>query len=117
MIVLVWNIRGLNSPLKQREVKSLVKRLKISIFCLVETRVKEGNAEVIQKCIAPSWGFIHNYSRHYNGRIWVCWNPNLVNICGVHVHAQSITCEISEKVGPVSWIHSFVYGSNCGIER
>jgi hypothetical protein len=37
MNILFWNVRELNMPLKQKEVRKMVR---ISILCLVETRVK-----------------------------------------------------------------------------
>jgi exonuclease III len=43
MNLLFWNVRGLNMPLKQNEVRKMVKRLRISILCLVETRVRQEN--------------------------------------------------------------------------
>ena len=41
MKVLVWNVRGLNQPCKQKEVASRVNRLNVDMVCLLETRVKE----------------------------------------------------------------------------
>ena len=40
MNILVWNVRGLNHPLKQKEVASRIRKLNISLVCLLETRVK-----------------------------------------------------------------------------
>lgn len=38
MIVATWNIRGLNSPLKQKKIKYLIKPNKISIIGILETK-------------------------------------------------------------------------------
>lgn len=38
MIVATWNIRGLNSPLKQEKIKYLIKPNKISIIGILETK-------------------------------------------------------------------------------
>ncbi|KAA3470333.1 reverse transcriptase [Gossypium australe] len=40
MIILFWNIRGFNNPLKQKLVVDRLVRLKIDVCCLLETRVK-----------------------------------------------------------------------------
>lgn len=53
MNVLVWNIRGINKPLKQKEVKKMVARLKVSIICLVETRVQKANIIKIRDNMLP----------------------------------------------------------------
>jgi hypothetical protein len=39
MKLLSWSIRGLNMPLKQKEIRRMVYSHRISILCLVETRV------------------------------------------------------------------------------
>jgi hypothetical protein len=40
-----WNIRGLNDPLKQGEVRKLISEHHVSLCGLVETRVKECNKD------------------------------------------------------------------------
>ena len=40
MNIPVWNVRGLNHPLKQKKVASRIRKLNISLVCLLETRVK-----------------------------------------------------------------------------
>jgi exonuclease III len=65
MKILVWNVRGLNNPFKQREIRKMLRRLKISLFCLVETRVKFDKADAIKEFLVPGWDWFHNYSTHY----------------------------------------------------
>lgn len=45
--VISWNIRGLNSLEKQREVVNLLKTEKPNVCILVETKVKVGNVNDI----------------------------------------------------------------------
>ena len=49
MKLMIWNVRGLNHPLKQKEVVGRIKRLKVNIVCLLETRVKEHKMQTIVK--------------------------------------------------------------------
>lgn len=49
MNLIVWNVRGLNDPSKQREVRSLIKRKRAVLVCLIETRVKLGKSEMIKE--------------------------------------------------------------------
>lgn len=49
----------------------MVKRLKVSILGLVETRVKQENLLKIHAAMVPGWEVIHNYSAHRLGRIWL----------------------------------------------
>jgi hypothetical protein len=72
MKLLSWNVRGLNMPLKQKEVRKVVRRLNLSIVCLVETRVKVDNFPRIVASMLPGWKVINDYSQHYLGKIWIC---------------------------------------------
>ena len=73
-----WNIRGLNDPLKQREVRSFVKSKAIDLICLVETRVRAPNRDRIFSSLFPGWRLFHNYEHALLGRIWICGNPEKV---------------------------------------
>jgi exonuclease III len=53
MNILFRNVRGLNMPLKQKEVRKMVRRLIISILCVVETRVKQENFSKIVVSMLP----------------------------------------------------------------
>jgi len=75
MKLLSWNVRGLNMPLTQKEVRKVVRRLNLAIVCLVETRVKVDNFPRIVASMLPGWKVINNYSQHYLGKIWICWDP------------------------------------------
>lgn len=72
MNLLVWNVRGLNHPSKQKEVQSMIRTKKIGLICLIETRVKVSNADRILASMLPDWDFCFNYEKHFLGRIWVC---------------------------------------------
>ena len=39
--MLVWNVRGFNDPLKQKEVIGRTRKLKTNFVYLLETRVKQ----------------------------------------------------------------------------
>lgn len=77
MIVLCWNVRGLNDPLKQSELQKEVLKHHPAIFGLIETRVKYQNAMQIEVKLFPQYAFFANYNGHNNDRIWVFWLPSL----------------------------------------
>lgn len=43
MIINFWNIRGLDDPIKSKEVRKLVREKDISVLALLETRVRKHN--------------------------------------------------------------------------
>ena len=67
MKIVAWNVRGMNHPLKQKEVVSRIGRLQANIVCLLETRVKEPNVKKIIEKWFSDWHYIHNYSYAING--------------------------------------------------
>ena len=114
MKFLIWNVRGFNDPLKQKEVVRRVKVLKINLLCLIETRVKENKMNAIISRHFQGWNVAQNYSEvAYNGRIWLLWNGIQVDL--VDSMAQSITCCVS--FGMQRFYFSVVYGCNEGTER
>jgi hypothetical protein len=116
MKILVWNVRGLNNPFKQREIRKMLRRLKISLFCLVETCVKFDKADAIKEFLVPGWDWFHNYSTHYLGRIWICWDLNALSISLISIHEQAISCrDTIQGRGP--WMFSGIYGSINGMDR
>jgi len=117
MKVLSWNIRGLNNPLKQKEIRRLVRSLNISVVCLDETRVQECNALSILGSMFPGWKFFNNYSMHRLGKVWLCQDPGISSVSLVDAHSQVLTCMVHLNVHSSSWLTSTVYGANQGIER
>lgn len=79
--LLVWNVRGLNHPSKQKEVQRIVREKKITLICIIETRVKCNKADVLMESLFPNWGFCSNYEQHHLGRIWVCWDKLDFDVC------------------------------------
>jgi hypothetical protein len=113
----VWNVRGLNHPSKQQEVRRMIKAHKIGLICLIETRVKVHKADKIRDCIVPGWGYEFNYDQHILGRIWVCWKKANFAVNVLDKSAQSINCVINSLKSNLCWYHSFIYGDNHGVER
>ena len=114
MNILIWNVRGLNDPLKQKEVVGRVRDLKINLVSLIETKVKENKINAIISKHFHGWQVAHNYSKvAYNGRIWLLWNGLQVDL--VDTMDQSITC--CELFGMQRFFLSVIYGCNKGAER
>ncbi|KAI3472118.1 hypothetical protein Pfo_029606 [Paulownia fortunei] len=79
MIFARQNIRGLNALEKQAAIRKLVHEHNIPMFCVIETHVNKVNQSHILRNIFANWRCIDNYSWNVLGRIWVCWNPMLID--------------------------------------
>lgn len=117
MKILVWNIRGFNKSLKHKEVKKILRCNKVSILCLIETKVKESNVRKVKDIICPNWLMVHNYSTNPLGRIWICWDPGFFSMEAFSISEQIISCKVEDVKGQRAWFLSVVYGSNQGLNR
>ena len=66
MKMVCWNIRGMNSLFKQREIRSLIHSNNISLFGLIETRVQQENSIQIANDLLRGWRYVFNYNYHPN---------------------------------------------------
>jgi len=66
-----WNIRGLNWPNTQEDIKLFLHEKNIGFVGLLETKVKERNIEKVAQNIFHGWKWHHNFNLNTEGRIWV----------------------------------------------
>ncbi|XP_074346869.1 uncharacterized protein LOC141685677 [Apium graveolens] len=84
---------------------------------VLETKVKVTNALGISKKFNKNWRWLFNYDYHYNGRIWVGWNPNVWEISLHSQSSQFITCNARLIEKNLNIIVTFVYAFNDAIDR
>ena len=114
MNVLIWNVRGLNDPVKQKAVVGRIRENKIHLVCLLETRIKEIKMQAVISRHFQGWQMFHNYSEGArNGRIWILWNGAQVDL--VATMDQCINCRVT--AGTKKFMFSAVYGSNERVDR
>lgn len=75
-----WNIRGLNKAEKIREISSHLLKFQDEIVILIETRVKKTNVKAVIDKLHLKGVYIDNYNHHDNGRIWIQWDNNKLDI-------------------------------------
>ena len=117
MNLLCWNIRGLNSPLKQHEVANLLKKKKVDVCALVEAKISE--LKIVQMCRfrLKKWKFASNATTNSYARIVLFWNPDTVSVDVMHTSDQAINVRISSLVTQSVFGACFVYGRNTIIQR
>ncbi|KAJ9561644.1 hypothetical protein OSB04_006804 [Centaurea solstitialis] len=114
----MWNIRGLNAPLKQKQVRDLLKMNDIALCSIIETHLR-GDV-ILDTCsrVFGRWNWCSNCSLSVHGtRIIVAWDARKVDVMVIEMHAQFIHCEIRVHGHSVPFFCSFVYGDNRGVER
>lgn len=92
MKVASWNVCGINKGPQQNELKNFITMNNIDLMGILETKVKEPNVVAISKNINKGWQWLFNYNHHYNGRVWVGWNPDVWSLSLYSMSGQFITC-------------------------
>lgn len=111
-MIISWNLRGLNKASKIREVSSRLFLLKPHIVVMLETRVKNNKAGNVRDKLKLKGKYLDNYVKHNNGRIWVYWDDNIVDIQEVKCTAQLIHCKVYDATGYfMQWLTA-IYGFN-----
>lgn len=84
---LIWNVRGLNDDIRQFNVKALMKKHKVSVAALLETKIKYGKSSRVLASLG-SWCLLENYDFAHNGRIWVIWDKSKVTVNRISLSDQ-----------------------------
>uniref|UniRef100_A0A7N0VD32 Endonuclease/exonuclease/phosphatase domain-containing protein n=1 Tax=Kalanchoe fedtschenkoi TaxID=63787 RepID=A0A7N0VD32_KALFE len=113
-----WNIRGLNSPLKQKEVLNLVFSQHISLFAILETKLSSNSLEVFQNNLSSlgTWNLRNNFDISPHGRILVGWDSSVIHSCQVvsSSHQYMHCCVI---ISSQKFFVTFIYAFNQLLSR
>ncbi|XP_058756408.1 uncharacterized protein LOC131629639 [Vicia villosa] len=111
-MIISWNTRGLNKKGKLREISSRLLELKPTIAILLETRVKESNANRIRAELHLPNNYLDNYMYHFNGRVWIEWDHTKVNIRHISSTSQFIHVGVFDINGSFKYWLTAVYAHN-----
>ena len=117
MIVKCWNVRGLNSPLKQHEVVNLMKKSSVDVCGLLETKLSLAKVLALQKFRLKKWNFLTNAAPSSMARIVVFWNPSTVSVDMVSSSSQGLHVCVRSLVSQISFHVTFVYGLHTIVAR
>ncbi|XP_062093959.1 uncharacterized protein LOC133799992 [Humulus lupulus] len=110
--ILCWNVRGINSQHKHREIKQLINSKRVRLVSLLETKVKNKNMGSLYSSLFSSWCFNKNNPWIDKGRIIVAWNPSMYSLDIRVCTSQLIHCltQVPNRAG--RFFITFVYGFN-----
>ncbi|XP_074300379.1 uncharacterized protein LOC141631637 [Silene latifolia] len=113
----VWNIRGLNSPAKQKHIKWFLHQHRVGLFGLLETKVKPSSLNRIRSNVYDGWCISTNTQWHKGRRIWVLWQPGMYQIHFIEYNAQFIHMLVDEIGTGLSFYCTVIYAFNGVVER
>ncbi|XP_074265661.1 uncharacterized protein LOC141588105 [Silene latifolia] len=116
MIIIAWNIRGLNDPLKQQEAHHFLLVNKVDCGALIETHVKHKLIKDVSQNFS-GYNLVHNNDSHYNGQIWIFWKPNILSLTVLHKSAQHMHCLLLHIASQKFIEVTFVYAFNARLDR
>jgi len=108
-----WNIRGMNQPPKQKEVRQVLSENKLSVCAILESHVAVGNLQMLCSNVFSSWQWTSNSSMcSKSPRIILGWNPVEVDLMVVSCSDQVIHAQVRLKDNGKLLMCSFIYAHN-----
>lgn len=113
-----WNIRGLNAPLKQREVKEFIRCNGINLCAILESHVHRDVLEGLCCKVFGRWEWGTNVACSEGGtRIIIAWDVAIMDVMILEVHSQFIHCQIQVRGELDPFFVSICYGGHNTVER
>ena len=111
--LLTWNVRGLNDPKKWVVLKNWMRKWKVDIVCLQETKLDKVDGRVIHSI----WGNrfagweVLNAVNTASG-VLLLWDKQVVDRVDSKVGMFSVSCCWKSLVDGFEWVGTGVYGLN-----
>ncbi|KAJ9561655.1 hypothetical protein OSB04_006815 [Centaurea solstitialis] len=116
--ILTWNIRGLNTALKQNEVRDLIKEKGVNICAILETHVRGDGLGNVCTRVFGRWQWVSNYVHSDSGtRIIIGWDEALFDLMVFDMSDQYVNCQIKVRGSDSAFLITFVYAANQGRAR
>ena len=111
MIILSWNIKGLGSGIKHREVRNIVRRFKVDFLILYETKVELCSRSLLHNIGGgrlSQWEILH--SQGASRSILIGWDDKTVSILASHVGSFSLSVKFKNSLNNFEWWLTGVFG-------
>jgi hypothetical protein len=112
MLLFSWNVRGLNSPLKQHELVRLMQKHRFDVCGLLETKLVSSKLQFMHRFRLKRWKLVSNVEVAGTARVIVLWNPSTVHVDVLDSSSQFIHVSIRCLSSHLTFAASFVYGYN-----
>ena len=109
--LLSWNVRGANDSSKRKVIKALIRKHKVDLFCIQETKVQSMNEGMVRSLGSGrflDWGALD--AQGAAGGILICWDKRTLEILEMEMGQFTISCRIRNAEDGKTWIFTGVYG-------
>ncbi|KAJ9685002.1 hypothetical protein PVL29_017148 [Vitis rotundifolia] len=116
--IMSWNVRGANDSSKRRIIKSFVRKQKVTLLCIQETKIHLMSEGVVRSLGAGrflDWRALK--ASGSAGGVLVCWDKRSLDILDWEVGQFSISCRFRVVDNGAIWVFTGVYGPFAKEER
>lgn len=117
MYLAIWNIRGLIGPVKQAEIRNLIRVNRLCCVGILEMKASPAQFPSISSGLVPGWIWIANYEHSDKGRIWIGWNLMLADFTSLSFSPQAIHGHLRCLSTGDSFYFSVVYAEHTFVHR
>jgi len=110
--IIAWNIRGLNWPNKQEDLKAFLHANKVGLIGLMETEIKMAKDNVVVTRTFPAWRWDNNSTSTIKGRLWIAWQPRRYEVQVIQKFDQIIHSYVTQVTTKKKFYITFVHGMN-----
>ncbi|GJT93497.1 RNA-directed DNA polymerase, eukaryota, reverse transcriptase zinc-binding domain protein [Tanacetum coccineum] len=113
-----WNIRGMNTSERKKEVKKFFNEEKLHLCAVIETHIKYAKIKKVADFVYGNWEYVTNGENNKKGcRIMVGWDPNMIQVWMLGKEKQCMLFLVETLDKKMKFFYTIVYASNSGHER
>lgn len=103
--ILIWNVRGLNSSVRQDSVRTLITSSQVDIVCLQETKFAAVSQRVMLAMLGSDFSsFVELPSIGASGGILVAWRNSVGTTGKTRVDEHNISVQFRLQDGQTWWL-------------
>lgn len=116
---MTWNVRGLNNPAKQEEVKQVISIVRPDIVCLQETKLSVVDNIMIVNCLGQEYegNFCYMPADGTRGGILLAAKNSLITLQQIQITVNTISAQVVDLRNNETWSITGVYGPQGDLEK
>lgn len=107
--LLVWNVHGLNTPMRRNAISQVIAAVRHSIVCFQESKMEIVTREIIRHCMGKKLENFYLHAVGTRGGIVLAWDATVVTLSNPHRSENTLTTLVKPLDGTQWWITG-VYG-------
>lgn len=110
--IFIWNVRDLNSPVKQREVMLVCNKSSCGLVVLLETKLRFNKLVVCHRKFFSRWRSIENCEHCPTVMVWVLWRDEEFEVQLMLLDSQFIHLKVYNKATSREFFFTTIYATN-----